>query len=276
MPNPVFWGDPILCTFNKPTADTVCGVMLDMDLPSRGSAVKIHSIDPERAAAGAGLNVGDKVISINGDTLKSGLAGGHTHGTMLFKAAVGDVQVMVARQVTGPVTDKMVILKHGNGVGCDPTLENPPYDEWFAPLGVSQADYDELMTKIMGIINTHISRVNPCIFVVLFSCGFAGVCCIMAMEEEMKGKIKVALDEFNGKYPRIVGNHHFSKELVGIHFCALAPAASVGVVAAVPASVVMERDDPEEKLAKLKSMLDKGLITQAEYDFKKAEVLAGM
>ena len=59
-------------------------------------------------------------------------------------------------------------------------------------------------------------------------------------------------------------------------FRAPAPAASVGVVAAVPAPVVMARDDPEEKLAKLKSMLDKGLITQAEYDFKKAEVLAGM
>ena len=263
---PVFWGDPILCTFNKPTADTVCGVTLAMD----GERVKIHSIDPERAAAGAGLNVGDKVISINGDTVTS-----HTHGPMLFKAAVGDVQVMVARQVTGPVTEKMVILNHG-GVGCDPTLENPPYDEWFAPLGVSQADYDELMTKIIQTINTHISRVNPLIFVTLLSCGFAGWCCIMAMEEEMKGKIKVALDEFNGKYPRIVGNHHFSKEMVGIVFCALAPAASVGVVAAVPAPVVMARDDPEEKLAKLKSMLDKGLITQAEYDFKKAEVLAGM
>jgi hypothetical protein len=270
MPNPVFWGDPILCTFNKPTADTVCGVMLDMDLPSRGSAVKIHSIDPERAAAGAGLNVGDKVISINGDTVTS-----HAHGTMLFKAAVGDVQVMVARQLTGPVTEKMVILRHGEGVGCDPTLENPPYDEWFAPLGVSQADYDELMTKIIETINTHISRVNPLIPVIIISCGFCGVCCVMAMEEAMKGKIQVALDEFNGKYPNIAGNHHFVKE-PAIVFRAPAPAASVGVVAAVPAPVVMARDDPEEKLAKLKSMLDKGLITQAEYDFKKAEVLAGM
>ena len=96
------------------------------------------------------------------------------------------------------------------------------------------------------------------------------------MEEAMKGKIQVALDEFNGKYPNIAGNHHFSRELFGIFFRAPAPAASVGVVAAVPAPVVMARDDPEEKLAKLKSMLDKGLITQAEYDFKKAEVLAGM
>ena len=98
---------------------------------------------------------------------------------------------------------------------------------------------------------------------------------VRAMEEEMKGKIKVALDEFNGKYPNIAGNHLFERE-PAIVFRAPAPAASVGVVAAVPASVVMARDDPEEKLAKLKSMLDKGLITQAEYDFKKAEVLAGM
>ena len=223
MPNPVLWGDPILCTFNKPTADTVCGVFLATD----GEGVKIHSIDPERAAAGAGLNVGDKVISINGDTVTS-----HTHGTMLFKAAVGDVQVMVARQLTGPVTEKMVILRHGEGVGCDPTLENPPYDEWFAPLGVSQADYDELMTKIIETINTHISRVNPLIPVIIISCGFCGVCCVMAMEEAMKGKIQVALDEFNGKYPNIAGNHHFSKELAAIAFRGIrapAPAASVGL-----------------------------------------------
>ena len=35
----------------------------------------------------------------------------------------------------------------------------------------------------------------------------------------------------------------------------------------------MEREDPQETLAKLKSMLDQGLITQADFDTKKAEVL---
>ena len=33
---------------------------------------------------------------------------------------------------------------------------------------------------------------------------------------------------------------------------------------------------PEEALSKLKSMLDKGLITDADFDTKKAEVLARM
>merc|ERR1712060_406832 len=50
------------------------------------------------------------------------------------------------------------------------------------------------------------------------------------------------------------------------------------VVAAVPAPVVMARDDsdPAEKLAKLKAMLDDGLITEADYDAKKADILANM
>jgi len=48
--------------------------------------------------------------------------------------------------------------------------------------------------------------------------------------------------------------------------------ASVGIPA------VMERDGPtaEQKLTELKSLLDKGLITQPEFDSKKAEVLAAM
>jgi len=34
--------------------------------------------------------------------------------------------------------------------------------------------------------------------------------------------------------------------------------------------------DPTEKLAQLKKMLDGGLITQAEYDTKKGEILSKM
>jgi hypothetical protein len=36
------------------------------------------------------------------------------------------------------------------------------------------------------------------------------------------------------------------------------------------------REDPLEALAKLKSMLDQGMITRAEYDSKKTEVLSQM
>lgn len=45
-------------------------------------------------------------------------------------------------------------------------------------------------------------------------------------------------------------------------------AAPAPVQAAAPAA-----DDPEARLAKLKSLLDKGLVTQADYDSAKAEIL---
>ena len=43
--------------------------------------------------------------------------------------------------------------------------------------------------------------------------------------------------------------------------------------AAVPAPAAPAADDPEARLAKLKSLLDKGLVTQADYDTAKAEIL---
>ena len=46
-----------------------------------------------------------------------------------------------------------------------------------------------------------------------------------------------------------------------------APAA-----APVPAPAVAA-DDPEARLGKLKALLDKGLVTQADYDSAKAEIL---
>lgn len=49
----------------------------------------------------------------------------------------------------------------------------------------------------------------------------------------------------------------------------------VGGVAAGPASAPLA-DDPMAKLTKLKNMLDAGLITQEEYDRKKADILAAL
>jgi membrane protease subunit (stomatin/prohibitin family) len=43
--------------------------------------------------------------------------------------------------------------------------------------------------------------------------------------------------------------------------------------AAVPAVATPAADDPEARLAKLKTLLDKGLVTQADYDSAKAEIL---
>ncbi|APP83274.1 hypothetical protein BI317_02900 [Xanthomonas hortorum pv. gardneri] len=52
-----------------------------------------------------------------------------------------------------------------------------------------------------------------------------------------------------------------------------APAAQ-GVAPSVPATAVAGADDPMQVLSKLKQLLDAGLVTQEEFDAKKAEVLA--
>lgn len=43
-----------------------------------------------------------------------------------------------------------------------------------------------------------------------------------------------------------------------------------------PASMPTALDDPKQKLTRLKEMLDEGLITEDEYESKKAEILDGM
>ncbi|HNH12691.1 MAG TPA: SPFH domain-containing protein [Rhodocyclaceae bacterium] len=55
---------------------------------------------------------------------------------------------------------------------------------------------------------------------------------------------------------------------------AMQPGAGAAVApAAAPAAAAPAADAPEARLEKLKTMLDKGLITQADYDTAKAEVL---
>lgn len=44
----------------------------------------------------------------------------------------------------------------------------------------------------------------------------------------------------------------------------------------VPMAAAVLVNDPVEKLAKLKEMLDRGLLSESEYNAKKAEVLATM
>jgi hypothetical protein len=48
---------------------------------------------------------------------------------------------------------------------------------------------------------------------------------------------------------------------------------NTGATAAAPAAPV---EDPMEKLTKLKSMLDMGILTQEEFDAKKADILSKM
>lgn len=46
------------------------------------------------------------------------------------------------------------------------------------------------------------------------------------------------------------------------------------VVPSAPPATVAATDDPMQLLSKLKQLLDAGLVTQEEFDAKKAEVLA--
>ena len=56
--------------------------------------VMVKALDPAGAANGAGLQVGDTIISINGENVTS-----YTHGAALLKAAVGEVKIVFTRQV---------------------------------------------------------------------------------------------------------------------------------------------------------------------------------
>ena len=45
---------------------------------------------------------------------------------------------------------------------------------------------------------------------------------------------------------------------------------------AAPIAPVMERDDPTERLAAAKKMLDQGLISQSDFEAKKKEILTAV
>lgn len=51
------------------------------------------------------------------------------------------------------------------------------------------------------------------------------------------------------------------------------PGVPATAAVAAPAQAAPAADDPEARLAKLKSLLDKGLVTQTDYDSAKAEIL---
>ena len=177
---------------------------------------------------------------------------------------------------TGAVTEKRVVLPFDH-------LDIPPYNEWFQPCGISQTEFNELMTTVIEAMKEFHDNKGCFILIIILTAGI-GCCPMMIAGENMKSKISAALDDFNGKHSNISSKYVEGQGRFEIVF--VAPAgASAGVDAAAPvvmASVgipaVMERDGPtaEQKLTELKSLLDKGLITQPEFDSKKAEVLAGM
>ena len=105
-----------------------------------------------------------------------------------------------------------------------------------------------------------------------------GVCIIIAI-----GVDAADFSAFNAKYK----DKGISVQKVAMQGWVLKftlPASAAPVVAqATPTAVVapmeMARDDGEDevaKLEKLKTMLERGLVTQEEHDAKKAEILAHM
>jgi membrane protease subunit (stomatin/prohibitin family) len=48
---------------------------------------------------------------------------------------------------------------------------------------------------------------------------------------------------------------------------------AAAAAAAAPAAAPAASDSPEDRLGKLKGLLDRGLITQADFDSTKAEIL---
>ena len=68
----------------------------------------------------------------------------------------------------------------------------------------------------------------------------------------------------------------FACHLLGVAITALLTWPRGMAVPMGVGGVVARAEDPMDRLQKLKTMLVKGLISQAEYDNKKAEILAAL
>ena len=100
-----------------------------------------------------------------------------------------------------------------------------------------------------------------------------GVCVIIAVGVDASD-----FSAFNAKY-KDKGVSVQKAAMQGWVLIFTLPAPVVAQATAVVAPMEMARDDGEDevaKLEKLKTMLERGLVTQEEHDAKKAEILAHM
>ena len=278
-------------TLHKPTVHASVGVAFEQNIGS--TTTFIGKVAPGSLSADAGLQPGMKVLSIKGISVTS-----PSQGTGLIKEATGAIQIIVQEAASGATSstaqvvpgssiasDPHCVVFNRNAAeaecGCDAQVEKPLFDSWFRGQGVSEADFNDMMDKIVAPINAYQKSVPAYITLTLVSCGLAGWCCQIAEGAALAGKIQAVLDEFHAKYPSVRGS--MTQVPPGLSFVGTAPAAAAVVVAAAP--VVMQRDDqevgtmkksPEETLTQLKSLHDKGLITDDEYAAKRAELLASM
>ena len=179
----------------------------------------------------------------------------------------------------------MIFNRIPGDCGCDATVEKPPFDSWFASRGVSEVDFNVMMDAIVEPANAYASHVVGFTLISTVSCGACGWCCMLAEGGAIPGKIQEALNALHAKYPNVKGS--MTQSPPGLVFEALGEAplpqatavvvdAAVAPVAAVAVGAAMTGADPTEKLRQLKVMLDDGLITQADYEAKKAQILAAM
>ena len=266
-------------TITKPEVSSAIGIGLQNDMGS--GVTTISNVTNGGLAFRAGLEVGAIVHEINGVSVT-----GSTQGTALLKEAVGEFTVRTSPPsavATPALTEQHIVAFTRTPGECgelDAKMSPPPFDSWFEARGIAQSDFDTMMSRVIAPINEYQGRAPTYICVTLVSCGAAGWCCQLAEAGAIPGTIQLALDAFNAKYPSVKGA--MSQAPPGLVFSGVplaAPSLVVApslAVAPVVAAQVMEREDPLEAMRKLKTMLDEGLITQAEHDNKKAEILSGM
>ena len=183
----------------------------------------------------------------------------------------------------------VVFTRSPTSRACDNRWEPPPFDTWFASRGVREQDFDDLMKSVFEPVNTLNSHLCGYVVITIASCGACGWCCQLAEAGQVPRTIQIALDSFHAKYPHITGS--ISQAPPGLVFVGQQPSPLPPSVTGTPvadavvpevveaATVVVAaavKDDPTERLRQLKSMLDGGLITQQDYDEKKAQILEAL
>ena len=175
------------------------------------------------------------------------------------------------------MVQETVVFQAGPCCGKMPT---PAFPASLAQAGVLEEDYMRLVNKVS---ETEAAKIQIGLPIALVTGGIC-VCVIILFGCELNGEI----DAFNSKYK----DKDISVTDITRHggggggggggpFMLLFNFPSLTVAHAVPvapeaAQMARDADDPVAKIEMLTTMLEKGLLSQAEFDAKKAEVLARM
>ena len=161
-----------------------------------------------------------------------------------------------------------IAFAHGNP--C--SEEIPDFPDRLRAAGIAEEDFKNVMQKCLGAEFCKIATL-PC----TIATGGLGV--VFFCMPDVPCDSNRGMREFNKKYePQGIKCERPAIQGWVFNFVVPAQAASQAVVVATaPVPVQIARDaDPAEKLAQLKSLLEKELITQADYEEKKAQILARM